>query len=270
MRDPYIVLGVTRDASQDEIKSAYRKLAMELHPDRNPGDAQAEERFKEVRSAYDELTKPKAEQPQGQPQGWPPGFDEHFARMFAQHFGQTFRPTNPDITVVAELTLKQVFEGCDLDVVIDALPNKPTYRVHIPRSIEPGQRVRVQGAGSQVNTSLPPGDLYIVPRINNHPYERMGQHLFMNVQIDALEAILGKTIGVQTIENKPIEVKVPPGTQFGDRLRVPQHGMFIPNMNARGDLFLNIIVQVPRTLTSEHGVLLERIREQLHRTETSA
>jgi curved DNA-binding protein len=264
--NPYTVLGVPPGSSPEEIKAAFRKLAMEHHPDRHGGSDESKARFQEINAAYEELTKPKAEQPES---GFPPGFDEQFARQFAQHFGAHpfFRPRNPDVTVVADLTIRQAFEGCEVEVLIDSLPGKPTYQVQIPRSVENGQRVVIHGAGAQVHANLPPGDLYIIVRVDLGAYGRQGQHLFRTVEVDALEAILGTSVTVETIEGKTISVTIPAGTQFGDRLRIPAHGMYFPNADVRGDFFVNVIVLVPRVLTEKHAGLVDRLRERVRDSE---
>jgi DnaJ-class molecular chaperone len=281
MSDPFQTLGVARDATDAQIKTAYRKLAMELHPDKNPGDKAAEERFKEVNAAYEILKDPqkKAEALNPQPHGFGghhggPGFNPfaggaHFEFRTAD--GRTFRtnmhgggwqapqPENSHIGVIAVITLEEALTGKTLDVQVAAPSGMKYVKVNIPAGIDNGNRVRVAGQGDNSIPSAPPGDLFVNIRVAEHPkFVRLGQNLFIRAEIDAFHAMLGTQIEMETLEGKTVQVNVPPGVNTGSRLRITGHGM--PTVNAgpqRGDLYIEIEVTIPALNEAQRKLVLE-------------
>lgn len=244
---------MSRDASMEDVKSAYRKLAMEFHPDRNPD---GEERFKEVTAAYEAIKNPQPQQ--GPFPDWPGDFQAHFDAVFGH--GHRFRPVNTDIMVAVDLSLEQAFVGCTIDIAIDT---GESHKVVIPRSIEHGQRIRIAGAGRK-HPNVPPGDLYVVVRVHDsRNFQRGGANLQTYVEIDALEAIVGTTTQLRTIDDRLIEVTIPPGTQYGANLRVAGFGMFHQGHDTRGDLYVGVVVKVPMALSEKHVELLARLKEKL-------
>jgi curved DNA-binding protein len=249
-RDYYEVLGVKRDANDDAIKRAYRKLAREHHPDRNPGDKQAEARFKEVQEAHDVLSdKAKRAQydqfgfdvPQGWPNGMPggggfgegleipPGIDlgEIMSRFGGMQgmggFGQRSRPgrgrrPQPPEPIRHELSVP--FETAALGGTMQLSVNDQAIDVKIPVGVEEGQTLRVQGQG--------PGgaDLLLKIRIDAHPFfKREGNHLVISAPITIAEAVLGAKIDVPTLDGAKLTVKIPAGTSSGARLRLRGKGV---------------------------------------------
>jgi DnaJ-class molecular chaperone len=249
--DPYEILGVKRGDDPETIKSAYRKLAMEFHPDRNPD---GEEKFKEIQSAYDSITKvrPQSDEP---PPGWNSDMHEQFERAFRARFRQPQQ--NADFMVGWTISLTDAFTGCEIEV---PLPNGTAYRVTVPKSIHHGQQIRIQGAGSHQNTSIRPGDLYVVIHIQDDgKFERYGDHLVTRIEIDAIEAMVGTKVKVSTINEKILEITVPAGTQYAERLRVPGHGMYVPGQPERGDLLAVVAITIPKKITEKHVPMLETL-----------
>lgn len=269
MSNPFETLGVARDATDDQIKSAYRKLAKELHPDRNPGNAEAEERFKAINAAYEILKDPQKKAEALNPRqpfnhfGGGGGFNPfgggggmHFE--FRTHDGHTFRTSmhpgfeqprqeNAHIGVVAVITLEDALNGKAIDVQVNAPSGMKYVKVNIPAGIDNGNRVRVAGQGDASIASVPPGDLFVTVRIAEHPdFVRMGPNLFTGRRLDAFDAMLGAQIDVATIDGKTVQVNVPAGVNTGSKLRISGHGM--PMVNAgphRGDLIVEIQVVIP-------------------------
>ncbi len=272
----YDVLGVTETATPDEIKKAYRKLAMQWHPDRNQGNASATEKFKEISSAYDVLgDENKRREYDAQRQGgaaftkngdgaaWAGGFgsatslDDIIAQMFGQQGFGNFRrgpDRNRDVSLTVSVSLEDAFVGKTAPMQI----NTPSGRkvdlvVNIPAGIENGSRIRYQGHGDHANTSLPPGDLYINVNIVDHPvFKRAGPTIMAVVKIDAIDAILGSRIKIKCIDGNDIDVTVPPGCQPGTKLRIGGKGMPIkPGSQDRGDFLVEMDVTIPTNLTQD-------------------
>lgn len=277
MRDPHSVLGLTRGASDADIKSSFRKLAKQYHPDLNPGNADAEAKFKELTEAYEALTNPKTQphQPQG---SWNP-FNDPFESTFGFSFtnirdieellrqqaaAQSARAPNGHFTTQCEVTLEQIFDGCEIDMHLGGLPRHPSYRITIPKGITENQRIRVPGAGRRDNPNMPPGDLFVVLRMKEHDrFRRFGAHLVHDLRLDALDAILGTEISILGLDGRTLDVTIPPGSQFGDQIVVPNEGMPIFESTDRGNLIVACHVEIPRQLDERHIALVERLREKL-------
>lgn len=263
MSDPYSILGVSRNASPEEIKSAYRTKAKVYHPDnQDTGDL---EKFKELSNAFSKLTDPQAQQSHGHEQ-WG-GHHFNMNDIFAQQFEEMFRRArraNQDVSAVLEMTLEQTFTGHEVDVNTTNDPNGPVYRVKVPRSIFHGQKIRIDGAGRRDDPNTQPGDFYIT--ISVRPHHRFRRHhdaLVTDLEIDALEAIVGTSQEVIGIDGQKIIVEIPAGTQFGDTIQVENHGFYLSQSENRGPLFVNAAVKVPTTLSEKHRDLVQRLQEML-------
>lgn len=278
--DYYSTLGVNRNASQDEIKAAYRKMAMKHHPDRG-GD---EKKFKQISEAYEILSDPQKKQmvdmgvdPKNQHQGGG-GFSQsgpfefHFGTHnfedifgnfgFGNGFGQRHVQRNKTISLIVELTLEDVLNGKELDAEV-AVPGtkKKIINISIPAGIEDGQQIRYQGMGDNSITSIPPGDLLVNIRIRSHRwYRRDGDNIIMDKSITVWDAILGTKIEIETLDNKKLEISVPPGSQSDTILSCRNEGL--PNMRnrQRGHLLVRIKVQIPKNLTNEQKKLVEQLK----------
>lgn len=300
MQDHYSTLGLGESASADEIKKAYRKLAMQFHPDKNPGDASAEERFKQIneayatlgdqakRSEYDQMRRFGGANP-GMGGGFgahdfhfsfggDPGFDNindvinRFFRQngFGEPFGQQHHPRkNRDLQMSVEITLEEAFSGKDLPIGFKANGQDVNLVVRIPAGVENGTRMRFNGHGDRSQAGLPPGDLYVTINVYPNPiFRREGPHLHTDIRVDALEAAVGCTMELNCIDGGRISINVPAGSQNGTTMRIRERGMPIRGSNAhRGDLLVYIIIDVPRDLSPEHlsqlhGMVAERRRDK--------
>jgi curved DNA-binding protein len=273
--DYYSTLGINRNASPEEIKSAYRKLAMKHHPDRG-GD---EKKFKEISEAYDVLSDPQKKQMfdmGGDPRGnhgnhhWGGGhpFEFHFgANNWDDVFGQFgFGPRqvrrNKTINIVVNLTLEDVLKGKDLDAEI-TIPGgrKKIININIPPGVDSGQQIRYQGMGDNSIPNIPPGDLIVNIKIINHRFfRREGDSLLLDKTISVWDAILGCKVDIETLENKQLQITVPPGTQPETVLSCRGEGL--PNMRtgARGNILIKIKIKIPKHLTSEQELLVSKLK----------
>jgi DnaJ-class molecular chaperone len=282
-RDPYEVLGVKREASDGDIKKAYRKLAREYHPDRNPGDKQAETRFKEVQDAYDVLSdKDKRAQydrfgfagPQtgfpggGQTFHWgggaPVGFEgidpAQAEELFSQilggmggmggGFGGFERRARPGTRArqaapaTADVTIP--FLTAALGGSVSLQVNGRQIDVKIPPGLEEGQVIRLKGQGPQG------ADLHLKAHIEPHAYfQREGKDIVLEVPLSLPEAVLGTKIEVPTLDGTRLTVKVPPGASSGARLRLRGKGI------DGGDQYIQIKVVSPSPQDDRSRELIE-------------
>jgi DnaJ-class molecular chaperone len=273
----YDVLGISETSTADDIKKAYRKLAMQWHPDRNQGNPEAEEKFKEISAAYETLSDDSKRQaydaqlktpggPSPNNGAWRHDFnniDDIIAQMFGNHGFSPFRrgpERNKDVSLGLNISLEDAFNGKTLPLQI----NTPSGRrieliVNIPAGIENGVRIRYQGQGDHANTSLPPGDLYLNVLISNHPrFARSGPTIETTESIDSIAAIIGTKVTITCIDGQKIDVTIPPGTQHGVKLRIPNRGMPIKaNAPERGDMLVKIDLITPRNLDEP---LIEQLR----------
>lgn len=269
--DPYTVLGVDQSASDQDIKQAFRKLAVKYHPDRG-GD---EDKFKEINEAYDKIkTEEKRQQFEASKRFGGDGFNFNFSQgdpfdmqdMFSQFFGgdpfsrgrrsYNRQPTNKNIQVNLEITLLEAFHGAKKFFNLDQLPKK--ISIDIPPGVDSGQTVRYKGLGESSIKSQPPGDLLVKIYIRpDKVFKRQKLDLHTELSVNAFEAILGCTKEVKTLDGLSIKLKVPEGTQPGTTMRIPQHGM--RNGVYVGDFFIHINVSIPKNIKEEDKYDIERI-----------
>ena len=282
--DYYSTLGLQRNASEDDIKKAYRKMAMKHHPDRG-GD---EKTFKQVSEAYEILSDPQKKQmvdmgvdPKAQQAGGPRQqgpFEFHFNTgnfedVFSNFgfggggpfgFQQRQQQRNKTINITVDLSLEDVLKGKDLDAEL-AVPNgrKKIINISIPSGIDHGQQIRYQGMGDASIQGLPPGDLIVNIRVAPHPiFRREGDSLVIEKNISMWEAVLGCNLDLQTLDGKKLTITVPPGTQPETVLSCRNEGL--PNMRnrQRGTLLINIKVVVPRNLTAAQITAVENCKNE--------
>jgi molecular chaperone DnaJ len=352
-QDFYEILGVSRSADADELKRAYRKLAMQCHPDRNPGDKSAEHKFKEISEAYDILRDDQkraaydrfghaAFDGGGRGPGdsaFTGGFSGGFADIFEEMFGamgagrraQAGPARGSDLRYNIEVSLEDAFKGKQTTVRVNTFGQceackgggaepgsrpatcrtcqghgrvraqqgfftiertcptcqgsgrtieKPckacggqgrvrrekTLSVNIPPGVEDGTRIRLAGEGEVGPHGAPPGDLYIFVSIAPHQiFQRDGANIFCRVPISFTIAALGGTIDVPTVEGTRTRVTVPAGTQSGHQFRLRGKGMTVLRSPARGDMYIQAIVETPVNLTKRQQELLrefERVGEK--------
>lgn len=273
MTNLYTTLGVDRSANPDEIKRAYRKLAAQHHPDRG-GDTK---KFQEIQSAYDTLGDPEKKaaydnpQPQGGFQfhgnGFPPGFEELFSQFGGDAFGGLFGRRQPaqrnrTLNLQTSITLNDAFIGKDLIANLK-LPSgrDQILEVKIPQGINDGTVLRLAGIGDDTVANLPRGDIHLSVHVQPHPeFERQGDDLVKKITVNCLDAIVGKNITIQTLDDKTLEISINPGTQHGQLLAV--HGYGMPNISnplMKGRLLINVNILVPTNLTVEQLNLIKSI-----------
>lgn len=280
MENYYDTLGVAENASQDEIKSAYRKLAMQFHPDKNQGKPEAESQFKKINEAYgtlgDAQTRSQYDHQRKFPghQGSGPfqngGFDFSFnfggdindiVNQFFNHGFAQRQARNRDYTFNLHISLEDVFTGKSTPVQFDVNGSVYNLTVNIPAGIDNGDTIRYTGHGDRANPNAPPGDLYIQIQILEHPiFRRNGPNLQMELEIDALQAIIGCTQTIQCIDGNTVQLNIPPSTQHGTVLRIRERGL--PNRHVgqpRGDCLVGIKLRVPTDLSDVDKNLIQSI-----------
>lgn len=285
MQDHYAELGLNETATEDEIKKTFRKLAMQYHPDKNPGDKSAEEKFKRINDAYSILgdSAKKAEYDQQRRYGGGhPGADSfHFGfgsngfsniddmirNFFRQNgfdhdpFGFNNPRRNRDLHMNIEITLEDAFTGKDMPINFNNNGHDVKIVLRIPRGIDSGTRMKFQGYGDRSIQGIPPGDLYVTVMVGRHSlFERDGPHLHAITEVDAFDAMLGSQKDIKCIDGGMISLTVPAGTQNGTVLRVRERGMPIGhNQSARGDLMVTVRVKIPTDLSPAHADDIRRI-----------
>lgn len=286
MKDYYKILGVDKNASKDDIKKAFRKLAHEYHPDKNKGN---DTKFKEINEAYTALSDDTKRQQydtfgSSGPSGFNPnqggqggfnagGFDfSGFARQYQNQNGQAFefdlgdifgdffgggrRPRRgANITIDVQLSFKESVFGVEKELNI----NKEKITVKIPAGVENGQGLRVSGKGEAGQGGK--GDLIVRIWVEDHPvFRKEGFNLIMELNLKLTTALLGATLDVETLEGK-IELKIPAGTTHNEILRVRQKG--VPDERGRrGDLLIVTKVEMPRKLSKQAQKLVEDLKRE--------
>src|SRR5947209_11915481 len=295
-RDYYETLGVSKTATEDEIKSAFRKLARKYHPDVAKDKKAAEEKFKQINEAYEVLSDPEKRQkydqlganwnqpggfqhpPQrgGQPGGgsyqWSgdgggvefefggTGFSDFFEAFFGGGRGRSAfggfggRPATAergsDVEADIMVTLEEALHGSTRTVSLRrAGSNKvETYQVKIPRGVHEGQRIRLAGQGEAGARGGKSGDLFLRVRLAKHPdFSVEGSDLIHEAKIAPWQAALGTQLKVPTLEGSA-RLKIPPGTQGGQRFRLREQGL--PSISGkRGDLYVVVQINIPKKLS---------------------
>ncbi len=344
-RDYYQVLEVQKNASTDEIKSAYRKAAFKYHPDKNPGDKSAEEKFKEASEAYavlsDSEKRARYDQFGHSGMGGNPfegmggfggfgGFNDIFGDLFSEFFGgrrarggRSASSRGADLRYNLEIGFQEAAFGVEKNIslrrrkqctecngsgakkgtslktcptcqgagevrmtqgffsvvspcgqcngtgkiVSDPCPNcrgtgklesESSLMVKIPPGVDTGTRLRISGEGEAGESGGPPGDLYVVLHVQEHPlFQREESDVLCEIPISFVDAALGATIEVPTLDGN-VKMKIPSGIQSGKILRLKGKG--IPHLNGfgRGDQHVRVIVETPTDLNREQKRLLEQ------------
>jgi curved DNA-binding protein len=294
-RDFYEILGVPREASQDDIQRAYRRLARTLHPDVNK-DPAAEERFKDVSEAYDVLSDPETRRrydafgadfrqvPQdvdaetwrraratagaggragrggfGFGTGEEVDLEDLLGGLFGGRAGRGWGPIpGADQTAEIEISIEEAYHGARKTVSLAGPDGTRNLQVTIPPGVTDGQRIRLSGQGGRGSDGAQPGDLYLVVRIAPHRNYRLdGRDLHADLRLAPWEAALGTSVALATPGGEA-KVKVPPGTSSGRRLRLRGRGL--PNPRGKpGDLLAEAKIVVPAKLSEPERELFEQL-----------
>jgi curved DNA-binding protein len=277
--DYYSTLGIGRNASQEEIKKAYKKQSMAHHPDRTGGE---DAKFKQINEAYQTLSNTQKKQMYdqygttdpnqgfnfrssdfggGSPFGQRGGFDDIFSQMFG---GGARRPQNNPINVAIDIVLEDVLNGKSLNIEIGLSDgNTKVVTVNIPPGVDEGQQIRFRGMGDNIHSGLPSGDLFVHIRIRNHQrFERRGDNILCNVTVDVLDLVIGTKTTVYTLNGKSLEINIPPGTQPDTILSCKGEGL--PNIRTKqvGNLLIKVKGKTPKTLTPEDIKTIKDVRNR--------
>ena len=352
-RDYYEVLGVARDAGEDDLKKTYRKLAMQWHPDRNQGNAEAEAKFKELNEAYDVLKDAEkraaydrfghAAFEQGGPGGGGGGggpfggggFEDIFEEMFGRFGGggrgqRAAAGRGADLRTQVEVSLEEAFAGakknirfatsvsceackgtgaeggaasgaqtcgtcqgsgkvraqqgfflvertcptcggqgriiknpCKICRGAGRVQRERNLNVSVPAGVDDGTRIRLTGEGEAGQRGAPAGDLYVDIAVRPHPiFQRDGANILVRVPLRMTQAALGGHVEVPSIDGGRSKVTIPAGTQTGDQFRLRGKGFSVLRSAARGDMYVQVMVETPQNLSPKQRELLEQFEAE--------
>lgn len=283
--DYYKILEIDKNATADDIKKAYRRLARKLHPDLNPNDKEAHKKFQQINEANEVLSDPEkrkkydqygkdwqhAEHFEKQRQGrrqqetytsddYSDGdFSSFFESMFGGRSGQRqakFR--GQDFNAELHLRLTDVLKTQKQTLSV----NGKNIRMTIPAGVENGQVIKLKGYGAPGVNGGPAGDLYITFQIEDHPnFKRVGNDLYTTATIDLYTALLGGDTTIETLDGK-VRMKVAPETQPGARVRLKGKGVPVYKQEGQsGDLYVTYEVKLPTNLTEKHKALFTELSQ---------
>lgn len=300
--DYYKILGVDKSASDDEIKKAYRKMAMKYHPDHTKGDKAAEEKFKQISEAYAVLSdKEKRQQydtfgSTGFHQRYSQedifrGFD--FSNIFKEfgfggmnffsggrggrggtrfsfgggdpfggQAGHHAQAKGSDLVYELPLTLREIATGANKTIKFQHKGRSENISVKIPKGMIGGKKLRISGKGEASPYGGSPGDLFIQAKVVQDPvFSSKGYDLYVTREIRLSEAILGTKLSIPTLDSRELSLTIPPGTKHKTKMRLAGHG--IPHMkgSGQGDLFVSILVNIPKNLTTEQIELVKKLAQ---------
>jgi curved DNA-binding protein len=292
-KDYYGALGVQKTASTEEIKKAYRRLARKYHPDLSK-EPDAEDKFKEIGEAYETLQDPKKRDAydnlgsyqSGQEFRPPPNWEGQFG---GAHFnfdgvdladllaslkggaagagpGAKFSMPGQDFEVTSSITLDQANRGTEIDLNLsvpeygeNGIPRRVSrsFKARVPKGVTDGHKLRIPGKGGKGWNGGRDGDLYLNIALQPHPlYRVVGHDLYLDLPLSSWEAVLGAEVTVPTLQGQ-VRLKVPPGTQAGQKLRLAGRGLSKPH-SGQGDLYAVVHIVVPTELSEkERGLFRE-------------
>lgn len=302
-RDYYEILGVSRTASAEELKKAYRKLAMKYHPDKNPGDKVAEDKFKELTEAYSVLSDEKNRQTYdqfghsgignqgfGSASGNPFGgggfhqsdysnvnFNDIFGDIFGDVFGggptaggfrtsgsrQKRAARGSDLRYTLNISFEEAASGVEKVISFNRQKgNKEEsakLSVKVPPGVKEGQRLKLSGEGDKSSTGLA-GDLYVIIHLLEHPlFKREDSDVLLDLPLTYTDALLGTQAEVITLSGR-VQLKIPPGTNTGQILRLKGKGFPKMGSMGSGDMLVRIVVDIPTNLSTRQKEIIEELR----------
>ena len=264
----YNILGVADNATADEIKQSYRRLASQHHPDKG-GD---KTKFQEIQQAYDTLSDiNKRQQYDMQRNGFGGGdgvrFQWHSSDMNHPDISEIFRNfgfggvdpfgqsrqrerRNKDLRVEIPLTLKETLTDQKKTISVQTTNGeRSTVEVSIPRGVTTGTQIKYTGAGDNLFNTIPRGDLYVQFTVQNIPdFVANGLDLHIQTSVNCFEAIVGKDVEITGLDDKIFLLTVPPGTQPGTRFRLAGQGLYQLNSSVRGNLYVEIAINIPENM----------------------
>lgn len=289
--DYYKILGISKTASEKEVKSAYRKLARKYHPDVNPNNKEAEKKFKEINEANEVLSNPehrkkydkygknwkhaeefeKANTKQqqnyaykGNRKTYSKFNEEDFSDFFSSMFGNSFQQQRGqqvfrgrDYRTELNLKLTDILESKKHTITI----NNKNIRLTIPAGIENGQVIKIKNQGEKVEAGGVNGDLYIKFNIiNNTNFKRDKNNLYLTVNLNLYKAILGGDLIISSVDHKKLKLNIKPETQNGSQVKLKGKGMPIYKKEGQfGDLFVKFDVKIPTNLTPKEKELFTQL-----------
>lgn len=294
-KDPYEILGVSRSATPEEIKRAYRRLAKQYHPDHNPNDKSAERRFKEVQAAYEVLGDPErraqfdrfgAGGPAPDVHAWSTWqgspfedirvdfgslgdltsiFEEFFSRGAGERpvrrAARRPRERGADLEHSVQLSFEEAARGTVRSLVLESDGQREHIEVRIPAGVRDGQRIRVRGQGQPGAGGR--GDLLIRCQVQPHPYfRREGLDILLDLPLSFAEAVRGARVEIPTLDG-PTVLTVPPGTSGGTKLRLRGRGLRDPRSGQVGDMYALVRIRVPKELSPRARELLSELEREL-------
>lgn len=295
--DYYKTLGITKTASADDIKKAFRKLAVQYHPDKNTDNPKAETKFKEINEAYETLKDPEKRKKydqhgkdyqkyEGAGGGqydfsgsrnnggggyaqYETNFDDAFGQGgFSSFFEQMFggqgggggfgSAASAGRDLEAEMTIN--LQEAYFGVSRTISVNKQQLRITIKAGAANNQKLRLKGKGEKGSNGQS-GDLYIYVKIEKHPtFERKGDDLYCNIKVDLYAAVLGGKVQIPTIKGTPINIPIPKGAQNGQKLRLKNLGMpLYGKADQFGDMFVKLRIEIPTNLTEKEESLFKEL-----------
>jgi curved DNA-binding protein len=281
--DYYSTLGVGKNATEDDIKKAYRKLAMKHHPDRGGDEAT----FKKISEAYDILSDPQKKQIVdlgGDPKNQGGGgygnsfnqgpFEFHFGGghpgmedIFNQFgFGRRPMQRNKTLNINIDITLEDVLNGREVnaEITIPGSGKRKMINISIPAGIENGQQIRYEGMGDDAIRELRPGDLIVNVVVRPHAkFRREHNDIVLEKTITVWDAIIGTSLDIETLDGKTLSIGVPQGTKHGTVLSCRGEGLPVMRSKNRGNLLIMIKVDMPKNLSQAQLEKIKSLRDTL-------
>ena len=297
--DYYATLGVSKSASAAEIKKAYRKLAMKYHPDHSKGNKSAEEKFKKISEAYAVLSDPKKRKQYdtygssdfhqrfsqedifrnfdfsdifkefgftgGGRRTGDGGFRFSFGgggSPFGGHPGQQQAVKGSDLVYELPVSLLDVAKGAEKQIAFEHKGRSENISIKIPKGMVDGKKLRLTGKGETSAYGGPSGDLYIKVKVMDDPvFKRDDYDLIVYRSLKLSQVLLGVQIDVPTIDGRELSLKIPPGTRHKTKLRLGGHGLPHMKGSGRGDLYVVVLVDLPKQLTDEQKKLVSKLAD---------
>jgi curved DNA-binding protein len=286
--DYYKLLGIEKNATQKEIKNAYRKLARKYHPDLNPNDKDAKKKFQEINEAQEVLSDPvkrrkydqygkdwshseqfeqqrkqqqysgsrRTEQGSGSFSDFSDFFESMFGNASGSGRGRQVKYRGEDYTAELHLDLAEAYKTHQQTINV----NDKKIRITVPAGIENGQTIRIPGHGGKGINGGPDGDLYITFSVlDDSRFKRRGNDLFANINLDLYTAVLGGEITFETLSGK-VKLKVKPETQNGTKVKLKEKGFPVYKKEGHfGDLYITYSISIPTNLNEKQKNLFREL-----------